>query len=98
MAYTYVLSEEAVEDINDIFAFGEHTFGRAQAMEYLIGLEAHFEKLRKNPNIGRQRNDIKMGLYSLPYVSHIIFYRIINNKIRVVRILYGGRDLMKFLE
>lgn len=98
MTYTYVLSEEAAVDIDDIFEFGEYKFGNAQAIKYLIGLEEHFEKLRENPNIDRERNDIKQGLFSLPYISHIIFYRNLDSKIRIVRILYGGRDLIRFLE
>ncbi|WP_318343964.1 type II toxin-antitoxin system RelE/ParE family toxin [Flagellimonas baculiformis] len=73
MAYLLVLSEEAVEDIDEIFGFGEHKFGKAQALHYLLGLEQHFKKLKFNPFIGRERNEIKVGLYSLPYVSHTFF-------------------------
>ncbi|HEA20902.1 hypothetical protein LCGC14_1257710 [marine sediment metagenome] len=98
MINSYVLSEEATSDIDDIFKFGEYKFGIAQAIKYLIGLEGHFEKLANNPDIGRERNEIKVGLLSLPYISHIIFYRKLSDKIRIVRILYGGRDLIRFLE
>ncbi|MBD0777304.1 type II toxin-antitoxin system RelE/ParE family toxin [Maribacter sp. ANRC-HE7] len=98
MKYTYVLSEGAVADINEIFEFGEYKFSNAQSIKYLIDLEEHFEKLSDNPDIGGERNDIKKGLYSLPYISHIIFYRKLKGKLRIVRILYGGRDLIRFLE
>ena|SRR5690554_3753473 len=94
----YVLSEEAEKDIEEIFDFGEDKFGNAQAITYLIGLEEHFEALTKNPDIGKKRNEIKKGLLSLPYISRIIFYRILGNHIRIVRVLYGGRDLIKFLK
>lgn len=94
----YVLAEEAENDIEEIFDFGENKFGNAQAITYLIGLEEHFEALAKNPDIGKKRNEIKKELLSLPYVSHIIFYRILENHIRIVRVLYGGRDLVKFLK
>lgn len=93
----YVLSEEAENDIEEIFDFGEYKFGHSQAIEYLLRLQDHFESLASNPDIGKQRNEIKIGLYSLPYVSHIIFYRILDNHIRIIRVLYGGRDLVKFL-
>lgn len=98
MTYSYVLSEEAAADIDDIFEFGEKKFGNDLAINYLIGLENHFEKLTNNPDIGRKRNDIKIGLYSLPYISHIIFYRKLKDRLRIVRVLYGGRDLIRFLE
>ena len=94
----YVLSEETEKDIDEIFDFGEDKFGNAEAIIYLIGLEEHFEALTKNPYIGKKRNEIKKGLFSLPYVSHVIFYRILGNHVRIVRVLYGGRDLVKFLK
>ena len=98
MMLIYVLSEEAVNDIEEIFEFGDYKFGNTLAIDYLLGLQEYFDSISKNPNIGRERKDLKVGLYSLPYVSHIIFYRIFKDKIRIVRILYGGRDLIKFLD
>ena len=98
MTTTYVLSEEAAADIDKIFEFGEYKFGNAQAINYLIGLEEHFEKLSDNPDIGRKRSDIKNGLLSMSYISHSIFYHKLKGKLRIVRILYGGRDLIRFLD
>ncbi len=94
----YVLSEEAELDIDEIYDFGVYKFGTAQAATYLNGFEEHVETLGKNSDMGRHRREIKKGLYSLPYASHIFFYRKLDTKIRIVRILYGGRDLMKFLD
>ena len=98
MKYPYVLSEKTKADIDEIYEFGEGKFGQDQAIKYLIGLEEQFEKLSANYRIGRTRNDIKKGLYSLPYISHIIFYRILKDRLRIVRVLYGGRDLIRFLD
>lgn len=93
----YVLSQEADNDIEDIFEYDQYQFGASQAMEYLLGLSNHFKAIAKNPDIGKERKEIKDGLFSFPYISHIIFYRKMNGYIRIVRILYGGRDLVKFL-
>lgn len=65
----YILSEEAETDIEVIFDFGEYKFGYLQAITYLTELQNHFESLSINPHIGKQRNEIKKGLYSLPYKS-----------------------------
>ncbi|MEN1785660.1 MAG: type II toxin-antitoxin system RelE/ParE family toxin [Bacteroidota bacterium] len=62
MAQIYVLSQEAVRHIDKIFEFGEHNFGNAQALKYLIGLTELFEKLSINPGIGRKRNEINSVL------------------------------------
>ncbi|NYJ26846.1 type II toxin-antitoxin system RelE/ParE family toxin [Allomuricauda sp. ARW1Y1] len=93
----YVLSQEADNDIEAIFAYGETKFGSTQAISYLIGLNEHFEAIAQNPDIGKKRNEIKDGLFSFPYNSHIIFYRKMKNRVRIVRVLYGGRDLKNFL-
>ncbi len=93
----YVLSQEADNDIEDIFEYGQYRFGASQAIQYLIGLNDHFKAIAKNPDIGKERKEIKEGLFSFPYVSHIIFYRKMKGYVRIVRVLYGGRDLIKFL-
>ncbi len=89
----YVLSELAEFDIDEIFDYGNYKFGREQAINYLIGMQSHFEALCLNPGIGRSRNEIKNGLLSFPYQSHIIFYRTLDTHIRIIRVLHGSRDL-----
>ena len=93
----FVLSQEADNDIEHIFEYGEYRFGASQAIEYLLGLNDHFNAIATNPDIGRERGEIKDGLLSFPYISHIIFYRKMEGYIRIVRVLHGGRDLVKFL-
>jgi len=93
----YILSQKTHDDIDDIYEFGVGKFGEDQALEYLIGLRTHFQFLLKNPHIGKNRHEIKEGLFSFPYVSHIVFYRIFKNHIRIVRILHGSRDYKNFL-
>ncbi len=91
----YVLSEEADFDLDSIFDYTSTEFGFNQAIDYLSELEMLFDKLAKTPTIGKARNEIKIGLFSFPMRSHIIFYRVMGNHIRIVRVLYGGKDLVK---
>ena len=97
MTKGYVLSQEADNDIEHIFEYGEYKFGTSQAITYLIGMSAHFDVIAKNPNIGIERKEIKDELFSFPYKSHVIFYRKMSGYVRIIRILYGGRDLIKIL-
>ncbi|MCR9225906.1 MAG: type II toxin-antitoxin system RelE/ParE family toxin [Flavobacteriaceae bacterium] len=62
------------------------------------GIQIHFEKMSKNPDIGKHRNEIKLELFGLPCMSHIIFYRILPDRIRIVRVLHGRHDLAKYLK
>nr|WP_262888428.1 type II toxin-antitoxin system RelE/ParE family toxin [Chryseobacterium cheonjiense] len=49
-----------------------------------------------NPTSGKTRNEIKQGLYSFPKGNHIIFYRLSDTHIIIVRILHGSRDIPNF--
>ena len=96
--WTHVLSQAAEEDLAQIFDYTELEFGLGQAIQYLSEMEKEFYQLRDNPALGRERKEIRAGLRSVPYQSHIIFYRILDNQIRLVRILHASRDLPKFLK
>ncbi len=87
------ISLPADEDLEEIFIYTEEEFGSDQAVNYLIEFEEVFAQLVGNPELGRERNEIKKGLRSLPTGSHVVFYRILSDHIRVVRVLHGSRDL-----
>ena len=93
---SYVLSEIADEDLEDIFDYTTTEFGLEQAEKYLNEIEDVFQNLLLNPELGKTRNEIKEGLYSFPKDNHIIFYRILENNIRIVRALHGSRDIPKY--
>jgi toxin ParE1/3/4 len=92
----YILSEFADQDLADIFNFTFNKFGFDQAEKYLLEIEDIFQNLITNPELGKTRNEIKQGLYSFPKDNHVIFYRILDNHIRIVRVLHGSRDIPKY--
>jgi len=94
---SYELSQEADIDLQTIYDHTEDKFGTDQAVKYLTGLEELFYVLCTHPNTGRVRNEIRKGLRSSSYVSHVVFYRIIEKRIRIVRVLHASRDIAKFL-
>lgn len=93
---TYVLSVEADADLGEIFDYTEQEFGIEQAATYLSELEIILLALVVNPKSGRERNEIRAGLRSMIFNSHVIFYRICDDHLRVVRVLHGSRDFPKF--
>ncbi|KYG77243.1 plasmid stabilization protein [Roseivirga spongicola] len=94
----YVLSVPADQDLEDIFDYTKQEFGEKQAVEYLIELEELFIQLLANPELGRERNEIKQDLRSMVKNAHVVFYHIMDDHIRVVRVLHGSRDMPNFLE
>jgi toxin ParE1/3/4 len=95
--FSYELSPEADNDFSEIYDYTVEQFGSSQAVKYLNGFEELFVKLCSNPEIGRKRNEIRKGLRSISKESHIVFYRIMEGRIRIVRVLHASRDIVKFL-
>ncbi len=93
----FTLSQKADDDIESLYDYGVYKFSKTQAIKYLEALNLMFVFLSKNQEVGKNRDEIKKGLVSFPYGSHIIFYRIFKTHIRIIRVLYGGKDLVKFL-
>jgi toxin ParE1/3/4 len=91
------LSEAADLDLVDIHAYTTSKFGQAQADDYLLGIEELFVSLTSNPIQGKERNEIKQGLRGIPYVAHLVFYRILPDRLRIVRVIHASRDLPKHL-
>ena len=49
--------------------------------------------LTEAPEIGQQRDELLPGIRSIPVKRYIIFYRKKGNKMEIVRVLSGYRDL-----
>lgn len=88
-----ILSKPAKKDIQDIFEYGRSKFGRNEALVFIRQMRDLIKDLAKNRNLGRDRTDIKAGLFSFPFKGYLVFYRKESLGIYVVRILHGSRDI-----
>lgn len=95
---SFLLSNDADTDLDEIFDYAEAEHGFNQAVKYLSDLDNLFEQLVKNPNLGKERKEIKKGIYSIVEQEHIIFYEILEEYILIVRVLHGRRDIPKFIK
>jgi toxin ParE1/3/4 len=94
---SYELSAEADCDVENIYGFTANEYGTEQAIEYLNQLDMAIEGLGANPELGKQRTEIREGLRSFPQERHVIFYRVLSEQIRIVRILHCRRDLANLI-
>src|SRR5674476_1600083 len=67
-------SPEAQEDLLSIWLFGADEWSSEQADEYLRDIEDMCDRLRVHPELGRKRDELIIGLYSIPINPHVIFY------------------------
>ncbi|MFI2744255.1 type II toxin-antitoxin system RelE/ParE family toxin [Zhouia sp. PK063] len=94
----YKLTQEADNDLDQIFDYTEVEFGFDQAVRYLTEIRMLFDKLVVTPNLGRSRNELRSHTFSITHQKHIIFYSIEPDSILIIRILHSSRDLPKFLK
>ena len=54
---------------------------------------ACFEDLAANPQLGRERNDVKPGYRSFPQGRHVVFYTIGESGIEIIGVVHQSADV-----
>ncbi len=81
---------QAQEDLKDIRRYTIQKWGEQQANDYLAELRDTLRMLLKMPGIGRSRaDDLREGIFSYPYGSHMIYYRATEDALIVVAVLHS---------
>ena len=85
-------SPEAQEDLLSIWQFGADEWSPDRADEHLRDIEDMCDRLRVHPELGRKRDELIVGLYSIPITPHVLFYRQSPKAIIIVRVLHEELD------
>lgn len=85
-------SEGAKQDLRDIWRGLAEYSGLSFADSTLAKLESKFQLLAQFPSSGRVRDELLVGLRSYPAGDFVIFYRLAETTVEVVRVLHGRRD------
>jgi len=86
-------SPEALEDIDHLWDYYAEVAGRASADKLLRQIAKIISTIEEFPSAGRLRNEIRADLRSLSAGSHVVFYRLKHDRLEIVRVLDGRRDL-----
>jgi toxin ParE1/3/4 len=90
----YRLAQDADADLDEIWRYvAEENDAPGVAQRLIEGITERFDTLSANPYMGRARHDLREGLRSHLVGNYLIFYRIIENDVLVLRILHGRRDI-----
>lgn len=93
MSVAYALRDLAVADLEAIWVYTVEQWGVEQAERYLKSLFACFEDLAENPQLGRQRDEVKAGYRSFPQGRHVVFYLVVPAGIEVIGIVHQSADV-----
>ena len=91
---TYKLSKYAEKDIEQILAYTIETWGIRQFHTYRELITDALKIISADPDTRKFRNREALfpGCRSYPFGKHIIFFRIKNEAIEIVRILHQKMD------
>lgn len=93
----YRLTEAADRDVFDIAHYTLENWDEAQVDRYLLGLDAAFGRLSRNPSLGKASETARAGYLRYRYRSHVIFYKRLRKGILIVRILHAQMDYLRHL-
>lgn len=95
----YSLTNQAVNDLSEIWSYTYEAWSESQANKYYNLLIDTCQEIANKPTLGKNYNKIDLHLLGLSIGKHIIFYQIQQNKdILVIRFLHERIYLKKSLE
>jgi toxin ParE1/3/4 len=88
-----VWSPEAEQDLIEIWGYWAHEASVEVADNQLRGIDRACERLEEWPFSSRARDELVPGLRSLVVHPNVIFYRVRDNDVEIVRVVDGRRDI-----
>ena len=89
----YRFTPEAENDLQQIIDYTLEQWGKAQARDYVDGLEVLAGELADNPGLGTDRDPLIRGLLSFPYKSHVLYYLRQAHGMTIIRVLHKRMDV-----
>src|SRR3982751_6721336 len=84
----------AKQDLRRIYAFVSEFAGTASAGGIIAGIEAHCRTLLNYPHRGTPHPELRRGLRTVPLGKAVIAYTVEDRDVIIVRIRYGGQQLL----
>ena len=86
-------SSEADDDLVSCWLYGANEWSPEQADEHLFEIESICERLLDNPELGKSRDELVVGVRSIVIRPHVVFYRVSKTEIEIVRVVHQRKDV-----
>ena len=93
----HVVSSRALADIDQIWTYTAQRWDHEQANRYVRLLRQGIETIARDPRRGRSCDSIRVGYRKYAVGSHILFFRMLEGKVYVARILHQSMDFERHL-
>ncbi len=91
-SFLIVLSEDAARDLDDAWDYLAREESVNAADTVLREIAKTYKLLNTWPLLGRKRDNVSPGARSLVVNPYVVFYRITEDTVRIIRILHQSRD------
>jgi toxin ParE1/3/4 len=89
----YVISKKAVSDLEEIWAYTVEKWSIDQADRYYSLIFDEINFICRNVDAGKSMNHVRKGYRASKVKSHLIFYRVVNDVVEIIRILHERMDI-----
>jgi toxin ParE1/3/4 len=97
--FQVLFSEEAEQDLFDLYDYIADRDGETRALTYVERIEGWCASLCTLPRRGTRRDDIRPGLRIAGFEHRVtIAFQVTTDSVIILRILYGGRDTERLLQ
>ncbi len=91
------IQNKAKTDLNNIYKYTYKKWGEKQADKYYDLLSEGIDNLKTHPEIGKEAGDIRAGYRKLQIKHHVVFYKMRDQYIQIIRVLHEDRDFKRHL-
>ena len=89
----YLISKKAVADLDEIWLYTVEKWSLAQSDRYYSLIFDEIDYICSHPTSGKTMDHIRKGYRASKVKSHLIFYRIADETIEIIRILHERMDI-----
>jgi toxin ParE1/3/4 len=97
MTGRFALTPRARADIDDIWDHTARRWGADQAQSYVRQLAHHMALIANQPGLGNACPEIRAAYHRFPSGAHMLFYRITEDGVEIIRILHARMDVQRHL-
>ncbi len=92
-AMPFVITKKAVSDLEEIWLYTGEKWSLQQADRYYNLIFDEINYICKNNTAGKSMEHVRKGYRASKVKSHLIFYRVLNGTIEIIRILHERMDI-----
>ena len=93
MNYRLVITDAAEDDLRSIGGYIEGAAGPVTSERFILRVDEVIQSLGFAPDRTRVRTDLRPALHMIHADAYLVFYRIVQDTVLILRVIHGARDI-----